>query len=91
MSSIGSPLHTSLVQTAQAQKVSSAARDKEKADTDRSRRTRDLVELRVAGLESADALRQLPGNDSEQAHDEHERSDTGGRHPEPPPRIDLTA
>jgi hypothetical protein len=84
MSSIGSPLEASLIQAAQAQQVASKARDREKASTERGRRLQDQVELRVAGVESTDAIRKLPSNDSEQA-DAEERSGEGR------PRIDLQA
>lgn len=73
MSSIGSPIQTSLVQAAQAQQTASKAKDRERAVTEQIRREQDRVELRVAGLESADAVRKLPSNDSEQAEDEHHR------------------
>ena len=75
MSVIGSPLNTSLVQSAQAQETASKTRDRERAANERTRRYADQLELRVAGLESAEALRQLPQNDSEQADHEHEAKD----------------
>ena len=95
MSSIGSPIDTSLLQTAQAQQSASKARDKEKATTESGRRFQDLVELRVAGLETAEAIRKLPHNDSGQADAEHESKDLP--HSSPPadeddrPRVDLQA
>jgi len=70
MSSIGSPIDTSLLQAAQAQQSASKSRDKEKAQTESGRRFKDVVELRVAGVESSDAIRKLPSNDSEQAESE---------------------
>ncbi len=76
MSVIGSPIETSLLQAAQAQQAASKARDKEKAARDSSaRRFQDVIELRVAGVENAEALRKLPPNDSEQAEQEHRRND----------------
>ena len=75
MSSIGSPIDTSLLQTAQAQQVASKARDREKAASESARRFQDLVDLRVAGVESADAVRRLPQNESEQAEREHQAQD----------------
>ncbi len=72
MSSIGQPADTSLLQAAQAQQMASKARDREKAATESGRRFRDLVDLRVAGAESEEAVRNIPGNDSEQAEDEHQ-------------------
>jgi hypothetical protein len=70
MSAIGSPIETSLLQAAQAQQTASKTRDKEKA-TETARRFQDVVELRVAGVETSDAIRKLPSNDSEQAEEEH--------------------
>ena len=76
MSTIGSPLETSLLQAAQAQQSASKGRDKEKAAaSDSARRFADMVELRVAGVESTEAVRKLPGNDSEQAETEHDSRD----------------
>jgi len=72
MSSIGSPIDTSLLQAAQAQQQAAKARDREKAATESGRRFQDLVELRVAGMETAEAVRRLPQNDSEQAETEQE-------------------
>lgn len=73
MSSIGgSPITTSLIQTAQAQQTASKARDRERAEADRTRRDEDLVELRVEGVETTEAVRKLPHNESEQAETEHE-------------------
>ena len=94
MSSIGSPIDTSLVQAAQAQQTASKARDRERAATERTQRYTDLLDLKVVGLESAEALRQLPQNDSEQANDEHEAK--GHRHRaeseqgEDRPHVDVT-
>ena len=72
MSSIGSPIDTSLLQAAQAQQQAAKARDREKAATESGRRFQDLVDLRVAGMETAEAVRRLPQNDSEQAETEQE-------------------
>jgi hypothetical protein len=72
MSSIGSPIDTSLLQAAQAQQQAAKARDREKAATESGRRFQDLVDLRVAGMETAAAVRRLPQNDSEQAETEQE-------------------
>jgi hypothetical protein len=95
MSSIGSPIDTSLVQAAQAQQSASKARDRERAAAERTQRYSDQLELKVAGLESAEAIRQLPQNDSEQANDEHEakghRHRNEGETGEDRPHIDVTA
>ncbi len=92
MSVVGSPLDTSLVQAAQAQQTASKARDRERATSDRTKRFADQVELRVAGMESSEAIRRLPQNDSEQAEAEHEakshhsrKKNDGG-----PPHVDVT-
>jgi hypothetical protein len=98
MSSIGSPADLSILQAAQAQQVASKSRDREKAASDSGRRYQDLLELRVAGLETAAALRKLPSNDSEQAESEHDaqnlpqkyRADDEGADPERP-HIDVKA
>ena len=90
---MGSPIDASLLQAAQAQQTASKARDRERAASERTQRFADQVELRVAGVESAEAVRRLPQNDSEQAGTEHEAK---GRLPrnepeEDRPRIDVTA
>jgi hypothetical protein len=93
MSSIGSAADLSILQTAQAQQVASKARDREKASTEGGRREKDRLELRVAGVESADAIRRLPQNESEQA--ESEQRSRQQATPRPPdderPAIDLQA
>ena len=96
MSSIGSPLDTSLLQAAQAQQQASKARDKERAATESGRRFQDMVELRVAGVESDEAVRKLPQNDSEQAETEQESKSRpqqrrGRDDEEERPRIDVQA
>jgi hypothetical protein len=86
MSVVGSSLETSALQAIQAQQVASKARDKEKAQSASGRRFNDLVELRVAGVETAEAVRALPHNDSEQAHSERDSNEG-----KPKPRIDVKA
>ena len=71
MSSIGSPLLTSLLQAAQAQQVVSKARDRERAATDQTRRFQDMLDLKAAGVEAVEAIRDLPSDDSEHAEPEH--------------------
>jgi hypothetical protein len=90
MSVVGSPLETSALQAIQAQHVASKARDKEKAESSTGRRFNDLVELRVTGLETADAVRQLPQNNSEQAESERQ-SQKQLQQDSSQPRIDLKA
>ena len=96
MSLIGSPIDTSLLQAAQAQQTASKARDRQRAATESGRRFQDLVELRVAGMETAEAVRRLPQNDSEQAETEHKaQSQPEGHHEqgegEEHPHIDVQA
>ena len=75
MSSIGSPIITSLAQAAQAQQVASKARDRKRSEETKTHRDDDLLELRVKGLESAEAVKDLPANDSEQGKAEHQAKD----------------
>jgi len=92
MSIIGSPLDTSLIQAAQAQQVASKARDRERAVSDQSQRYKDMLDLKIAGIESAEAARQLPHSDSEQAEVESEaRKEPATRDSNPDEHIDLTA
>lgn len=93
MSVVSSPLDTSLVQAAQAQQTASKARDRERAASDRAQRFADLVELRVAGVESAEAVRRLPQSDSEQADAEREAAHqpAPNDNDEARSRIDVTA
>jgi hypothetical protein len=72
MSVVGSSLETSALQAIQAQHIASKARDREKSESAAGRRFQDLVELRVAGVESDDALRGLPSNNSEQGDQERD-------------------
>ena len=87
----GTPIDTSLLQTAQAQQSASKARDKERSVSERDRRFADEVELRVAGVESAEAIRQLPQNDSEQADAEQRARDKRRPDDSADGRIDVTA
>lgn len=93
MSTIGSPIETSLLQAAQAQQSASKARDKEKAATDSARRFADQVDLRVAGLETAEAVKALPQNDSEQEKAERHAKDQDGasssEHDDDRPHVDV--
>jgi hypothetical protein len=79
MSIIGSPLETSVLQAAQAQQTASKARDRQRAVGESARRFADVVDLRVAGVESAEAVRGLPRNDSGQAE-----QDDRGEERQPP-------
>lgn len=75
MSLIGSPITASIIQAAQAQQVASKARDRKRTEETTTQRDEDLVELRIKGLESADAVHDLPANDSEQAKTEDDAKD----------------
>jgi len=89
-------LETAALQAIHAQQVASKARDKEKAQSATGRRFHDLVELRVSGVETADALKPLPQNDSEQADRERDGQDhpngehSGNLNPDTP-HVDLKA
>lgn len=92
MSVIGSPIDTSLVQAAQAQQTASKARDRERAASERSQRYTDMLELRVSGMESSEAVRQLPHSDSEQAdHERETRKRPAPRDSGDAEHIDVTA
>jgi len=93
MSTIGSPILTSLLQVAQAQQVVSKARDRERRASDQTRRFQDLVDLRVAGLETAEAVRNLSSNDSDKAESEHQVPDKTAQDEteEDQPQLDVTA
>lgn len=93
MSTIGSPILTSLLQVAQAQQVVSKARDRERRASDQTRRFQDLVDLRVAGLETAEAVRNLSSNDSDKAESENQAPDKSAPHEteEEQPQLDVTA
>ncbi len=92
MSVIGSPIDTSLVQAAQAQQTASKARDRERAASERSQRYTDMLELRVSGMESSEAVRQLPHSDSEQAdHEREARKRPAPRDSGDAEHIDVTA
>lgn len=94
MSSIGSPIDTSILQAAQAQQVAGKSRDREKAVSERRVRQEDLLELRVAGVESVDAVRKLPQNDSGEAEAEREAMDDraeASAADDERPRIDVQA
>ncbi|MCA9296051.1 MAG: hypothetical protein KC983_06025 [Phycisphaerales bacterium] len=92
MSVIGSPIETSLLQAAQAQQTAATRKDRERAKSESTRRREDQVDLRVAGLESDAAVKALPHNDSEEAHEEHEaNSDLSKPKDEDRPRIDVVA
>ncbi len=72
MSVIGSSIETSALQAIQAQHIASKARDREKNESAGGRRFADLVELRVSAVQSVEAPRGLPGNDSEQSDQERD-------------------
>ncbi len=91
MSTISSPLDTSLIQAAQAQQTASKARDRERAEAERTQRYTDMLDLKVAGVVSSDAARQLPRNDSEQAdHDREARKQPIPRDDDQASHIDVT-
>ena len=99
MSSIGSPILTSLLQTAQAQQVMSKTRDRERAVTDQARRFQDILDLKAAGVEEIEAIRDLPSDDSEHAEPERQAADEADKAAEDEqteddadrPSLDITA
>ncbi len=93
MSTIGSPILTSLLQVAQAQQVVSRARDRERRASDQTRRFQDLVDLHVAGLETAEAVRDLSSNDPNKAEPDHQAPEKSAQHEteEDQSQLDVTA
>ncbi len=91
MSVIGSPNVTSLIQAAQAQQTASKARDRERAVEERTQRALDELELKVSAMESSEAVRRLPKNDSEQAKSEHESKDARRETEDEQASLDVTA
>ncbi len=93
MSTIGSPILTSLLQVAQAQQVVSKARDRERRASDQTRRFQDLVDLHVAGLETAEAVRDLSSNDPDKAEPDHQAPENSAQHEteEDQSQLDVTA
>jgi len=91
MSTISSPLDTSLIQAAQAQQTASKARDRERAEAERTQRYTDMLDLKVAGVVSSEAARELPRNDSEEAdHDREARKQPVPRNDDEASHIDVT-
>ncbi len=92
MSSIPSSSAASVIQAAQAQQVASKARDRKRAEETKTQRDDDLVELRVKGLETSEAVHNLPTNDSEQGKAEHESKDSlpNDESSGQKPQIDIT-
>ena len=100
MSVIGNPIDTSLLQATQQQREASKSKDRQRAAAhDRARRYQDMVDLRVSGVEAADAVRRLPSTESEQGEQEQRRralpviqpNRRDGDDAEDRPRIDVTA
>jgi hypothetical protein len=94
MSVVSSPIQHSIAQAVHAQQVTAKAKEKDKAETSGARRFEDLVEVRVAGALTTDAVRQLPSNDSEQGDTErqgHQRQAGSGGEEPAKPRIDVKA
>jgi len=85
MSTIGNPIGTSLLQTAQVQQTASKMRDRERSRTEQAaQRYRDLVDLQTEAIEQTEAARALPNNESEQ----HEYEHTSHAMPEIPVGVD---
>lgn len=69
MSSIGSPIQNSLAQAAQAQLQAAKARDRNRGVSESAGHFADAAEQRVAGVDSADAVRAL--NEQDHPGDQH--------------------
>ncbi len=90
---------TSLLQTAQAQEVLSKARDRERASTDQARRFQDILDLKTAGVEEIEEIRDLSADDSEHAEPERQATDEADKAAENEqteddadrPSLDITA
>jgi hypothetical protein len=87
MSTIGSAVDASAIQAAQAQQMASRTRDRERAAAESARRFKDVVDLRVAETETAEAVRPLPGSDTQQQRSEE---DARRQLPPQPPQPDET-
>jgi hypothetical protein len=87
----GSPIETSIIQAAATQESASRARDRERVAGERNQRPGDTLDLRVTGTESPEAVRSIPGNDSEQADQERKRRKRQERSDEDRPHIDVRA
>lgn len=73
MDAVGPTLAASVAGLTGAERV--AARDKAKENKridDRFKRSLDQAELTVTGVEEAEAVRKLKGNDQEEAHEDHQ-------------------
>jgi hypothetical protein len=91
MSIFGSPIEASIIQAAATHETASRARDRERVASERTQRYTDSLDLRVTGTESPDAIRNIPGNDSEQADQERKARKRRLRSDQDRPRIDVTA
>jgi hypothetical protein len=89
MSTGGSPILTSLIQTAQAQRIATAQRNRQRqAEAEKPLQYADMVDLRVAGITSTGAVRRLPQYGSEQSEQEHHR---GTKTKAPEGHVDVKA
>ena len=93
MSTIGSPILTSLLQVAQDQQVVSKARDRERPDGVKTRGWRELAHSHVPGLEAAEDDRDLSSNDPNKAEPDHHAPGKAAQHEteEDQSQLDVTA
>ncbi len=87
----GSPIENSIVQAAATQETASRARDRERVAGERPQRSEDSLDLRITGTDSPDAVRSIPGNDSEQADQERKGRKRQPRSDQDRPHIDVRA
>lgn len=87
----GSPIENSIIQAAASQEAASRVRDRERAAAERAQRYADSVDLRITGTDSPDAVRSIPGNDSEQADQERKGRKHQPRQDASRPRLDVMA
>jgi hypothetical protein len=87
----GSPIQMSLVQAAQAQRVASRDRDRQRAIAAETIRSRaDHIDLHIDGVELEEAVQRLAGNASERSHQERLEQQPDGRTPSVQ-RVDVKA
>jgi hypothetical protein len=100
MSSIGSPIQNSLAQVAQAQLQAAKARDRNRGVSESARHFADAAEQRVAGLDTADAVRALNeqdqhddqrGKQQQADHSQTSAQDAPSEDPPSRPRLDVKA
>ncbi len=87
MQNVGAPSDAASIIAAQAQQLTNKSRQVQKPQSDRARRFRDSVELRVAGVEQPDAV--LPASHSDPDTTKREGRDKDDRSENP--HVDVKA